>query len=411
MAAPVTGLLDLLMKHRPSAGETSARSESEAQLRAIFRTIIDAIVVIDGKGLVLDFNPAAERIFGYTAKEVIGQNVKMLMPEPDRGRHDQYLKNYFQTGEPQIIGKGREVVGLRKDGGKLPLDLAVSEFIYDGRRLFTGILRDITERHAAAGMLRNAKREAETANRAKSVFLANMSHELRTPLNTIIGYSELLHEEAEEREDQPLLEDLGRISVAARHLLSLINEVLDLSKIEAGRVRIELAGIDIHGLLHEVGETVRPLATRNGNTLEIDCPANIGTTESDATKLRQVLFNLLANAVKFTRDGLISISARRGVDNIYLTVIDSGIGMTEEQLDRVFEEFAQADDNTQRNYGGTGLGLAISLKFCRILGGDLTAESTPGKGSRFTVTLPATPSRTNPVSAYNPGRATQPHKP
>lgn len=386
----MNGLLDRLMKLRPSSGEAPARSESEAQFRAVFRTIIDAVLVIDGEGRVLDFNPAAERIFGYTAEEVVGQNVRMLMPEPDRGQHDQYLKNYFQTGQPQIIGKGREVVGMRKDGSLAPLDLAVSEFTYDGRRLFTGILRDITERKQAEELLREAKSEAETANRAKSTFLANMSHELRTPLNAIIGYSEILHEDAEERDDQPLLEDLERIGVAARHLLSLINEVLDLSRIEAGRVQIDTAEIEIDDLLREVGETVRPLAARNGNALEIECPADIGTTESDPTKLRQVLFNLLANSVKFTRDGLITVGAARGEDNIYLTVTDSGIGMTEEQLDRVFEEFAQADDNTQRNYGGTGLGLAISRKFCQILGGDLTAESTPGKGSRFTVELPTT---------------------
>ncbi len=387
----MTGLLDRLMKLRPSSGEAPARSESEAQLRAIFRTIVDAIVVIDGEGRILDFNPAAERIFGYAAEEVIGQNVRSLMPEPDSSQHDQYLKNYFQTGQPRIIGTGREVTGLHKDGGTVPLELAVSEVNYDGRRLFTGILRDITERKQAEEKLRQAKMEAETANRAKSSFLANMSHELRTPLNAIIGYSELLHEEAEERDDQPLLEDLGRIGIAARHLLSLINEVLDLSQIEAGRVQIEIAEIEIDSLLHEVGETVRPLAARNGNGLKIECPADIGTIESDPTKLRQVLFNLLANAAKFTRDGVITVGARRGEDGMRFTVTDNGIGMTEEQLDRVFEEFAQADDDTRRNYGGTGLGLAISRKFCRILGGDLTAESSPGEGSRFTVDLPPKP--------------------
>lgn len=387
----MTGLLDRLMKLRPSSGEAPVRSESEAQLRAIFRTIVDAIVVIDGEGRILDFNPAAERIFGYAAEEVIGQNVRSLMPEPDSSQHDQYLKNYFQTGQPRIIGTGREVTGLRKDGGTVPLDLAVSEVNYDGRRLFTGILRDITERKQAEEKLRQAKMEAETANRAKSSFLANMSHELRTPLNAIIGYSELLHEEAEERDDQPLLEDLGRIGMAARHLLSLINEVLDLSQIEAGRVQIEIAEIEIDSLLQEVGETVRPLAARNGNGLKIECPADIGTIESDPTKLRQVLFNLLANAAKFTRDGVITVGARRGEDGMRFTVTDNGIGMTEEQLDRVFEEFAQADDDTRRNYGGTGLGLAISRKFCRILGGDLTAESSPGEGSRFTVELPLKP--------------------
>jgi PAS domain S-box-containing protein len=391
MAGRMTGLLDRLMKLRPSSGETPARSESEAQLRAIFRTIVDAIVVIDGEGRILDFNPAAERIFGYAAEEVIGQNVRILMPDPDSRQHDQYLKNYFQTGEPQIIGKGREVTGLRKNGSTVSLDLAVSEVNYDGRRLFTGILRDITERKQAEKSLQQAKREAEDANRAKSTFLANMSHELRTPLNAIIGYSELLHEEAEERDDRPLLDDLGRITVAARHLLSLINEVLDLSKIEAGQVQLDIVEIDIGELLRDVGETVRALAARNGNLLEFKCPADIGIFDGDPTKLRQILFNILANAAKFTRDGAITINARRTRSGIQLTVTDTGIGMTEEQLGRVFEEFAQAEDSTGRKYGGTGLGLAISRRFCRMLGGDLTAESSPGEGACFTVDLPLQP--------------------
>ena len=387
----MTGLLDRLMKLRPAAGEAPARSESEAQLRAIFRTIIDAILVIDNEGRVLDFNPAAERIFGYAAGEVIGQNVRILMPEPDRGQHDQYLKNYIKTGEAQIIGKGREVVGLRKDGSRVPLELAVSEVIYDGRRLFTGILRDISERKQAEKNLQQAKQEAETANRAKSTFLANMSHELRTPLNAIIGYSELLHEEAQERSDEPLLDDLGRIGIAARHLLSLINEVLDLSKIEAGRVELDNLQIDICKLLREVADTVRPLAERNGNELKAACPPDLGLFETDPTKLRQILFNLLANAAKFTRDGQVVVEAKRGDSTIRFQVTDNGIGMTADQLANVFEEFTQAEESTGRKYGGTGLGLSISRKFCLLMGGDLTAESNPGEGSCFTVELPLKP--------------------
>jgi PAS domain S-box-containing protein len=388
----MTGLLDRLMKLRPASREAPPRSESEAQLRAIFRTIVDAIVVIDTEGRVLDFNPAAERIFGYRAEEVIGENVCVLMPDPDRKHHDGYIRNYLKTGQPQVIGKGREVVGLRKDGSVVPLELAVSEVNFDGRRLFTGILRDISERKQAEGALHQAKQEAEAANRAKSSFLANMSHELRTPLNAIIGYSELLHEEAVERKDTPLLDDLGRIGVAARHLLSLINEVLDLSKIEAGRIELDILEIDGCLLLAEVAETAHPMAARHGNELIIDCPPEeIGTFETDPTKLRQVLFNLLANAAKFTHDGRITVEVRRSGRAIRFAVTDSGIGMTGEQLSRVFDEFTQAEESTGRKYGGTGLGLAISRKFCQLMGGDLTAESDPGQGSRFVVELPLQP--------------------
>ena len=378
-------------KSRPAARTGDTVRESEARLRAVVDTVVDAIVVIDEAGHILDFNPAAERIFGYTAAEVIGRNVSLLMPEPHRSAHDGYIDAYRRTGKARIIGIGRAVPGRRKDGSAVPLELAVSEVLFEGRRLFTGILRDITERVQAEEALRQARHDAEAANRAKSIFLANMSHELRTPLNAIIGYSDLLNEDAAARDDQSSLrEDLGRIDSAARHLLTLIDDILDLSRIEAGRVDLEYGTLAVCGFISEIGWTVTPLVERRGNRLDIDCPDAIGAIETDGTKLRQVLYNLLANAAKFTEAGRIALQVRReGTGDMVFTVSDTGIGMTADQLDHIFEEFGQADTSIAAQYGGTGLGLSISRRICQLLGGDITAESSPGEGSRFTVRIPA----------------------
>ena len=234
--------------------------------------------------------------------------------------------------------------------------------------------------------------EAVEANRAKSNFLANMSHELRTPLNAIIGYGEMLQEDAETITAEHLL-DIDRIVRSGHYLLSLVNGVLDMSRIEAGKMGAHLEDFDLDALLRDVGEIARPLAGANANRLETVVPQRLGTMHSDATKVRQVLLNLLGNASKFTRNGVIIIGASgeadpTGVEWIEMTVTDTGIGMTAEQLDRVFDAFVQAEDTTVRDFGGTGLGLTISRQFCEILGGTVSAHSVVGRGSTFTVRLP-----------------------
>jgi len=244
-----------------------------------------------------------------------------------------------------------------------------------------------------------SQRAAEAANRAKSVFLANMSHELRTPLNAIIGYSEILQEEAQELGQDSLTADLDKIRIAGRHLLSLINDILDLSKIEAGKMELYLETFEISTLIANVANNIEPLAAKSGNTLHIHCPDDIGLMHADPGKIRQVLLNLLSNANKFTEQGAITLGVRRERDNweaanpewVIFTINDSGIGMTPEQIDRLFQDFSQADASTTRRYGGTGLGLSISRRFCRMMGGDITvvSDGAPGHGSAFTVHLPA----------------------
>jgi signal transduction histidine kinase len=238
--------------------------------------------------------------------------------------------------------------------------------------------------------VQEASHELEVASHHKSTFLATMSHELRTPLNAIIGYSEMLQEEAADLDHETPTPHLHKRNAAGKHLLKLINDILDLSKIEAGRMDLFIENFEVGGLVRDVQAIVRPLVEKNTNILVVSCPDALGTMRADLTKVRQALFNLLSNAAKFTDHGTISLTVQREPDDwLTFAVADTGIGMTEEQLGRLFEAFSQAEASTRSRYGGTGLGLAISRHFCRLMGGDLTVESVYGEGSTFTVRLPA----------------------
>jgi signal transduction histidine kinase/CheY-like chemotaxis protein len=256
---------------------------------------------------------------------------------------------------------------------------------------------------ALNAQLTSSKERAEDASRAKSEFLANMSHELRTPLNAIIGYSELLQEEVGEQGQESTIPDLQKIGAAGKHLLGLINDILDLSKIESGRTQLCIESFDIRSAVEEVLSTVQPMADQKSNRLQIDCAPGLGSMDADIVKMRQILFNLVSNACKFTQNGTIWLSAVRqpgpGGDQIVFWVRDTGIGMTPEQITRLFRPFQQGEASTARKYGGTGLGLAISQHFCRLLGGEITVESKPAEGSAFTFRLPA--SRTQPLLLHD----------
>jgi signal transduction histidine kinase/DNA-binding response OmpR family regulator len=273
-----------------------------------------------------------------------------------------------------------------------PIPVAGPDELGDMSRALTVFRDNARDIHVARDQAVQARAEAEAASRSKSTFLANMSHELRTPLNAIIGYSEILAEDAADRGDDASVRDLQKIQSAGKHLLGLINSILDLSKIEAGRMDVYLEQVDLNRLIEEVRVLVQPLIEKNGNRLVIECAADIGSMRTDLTKVKQSLINLLSNAAKFTEKGEIGLSVTRqaqptGDQHVLFKVSDSGIGMTEEQTARLFEAFAQADSSTTRNFGGTGLGLAITRRFAILLGGSVSVSSKPGAGSTFTLDL------------------------
>jgi signal transduction histidine kinase len=256
---------------------------------------------------------------------------------------------------------------------------------------------EMREHVATAVALRAATAEADRASAAKADFLAKMSHELRTPLNAVIGYSQILLEDAETEGDGASVSDLTKIHTAGQHLLKLVNEVLDLSKIEAGKMELDLAETDLAGLLVEITERARPAAVRNGNEFRCTIPAYLGTALCDAGKFRNMLGQLLDNAVKFTRDGTVELVAKRVTNNdddqLVVDVIDTGIGIAADQITHLFEKFTVADDSSTSKYGGTGLGLALSQKLCKLMDGEVSVESELGEGSRFTIRMPLTTGR------------------
>jgi PAS domain S-box-containing protein len=582
-----TAALEQEVRTRQKA-ETDARN-SRARNDAILDVALDCVILMDESGRIAQFNPAAERTFGYTAAEAVGADLAELIVAEHRAAHRAALARYLETGETAILNRRLELTAVRNGGETFAAEIAIAPISAEGSAMFAAYMRDITERrraeaalaervslasltgavglalthgaerqgmlqdcadalaqhldggfaaiwvldereqmlelHATAGVrtdidaaysrvpigrfaigaiardraphltvgfsvdaqvggtewalrrglaafagypllldskligvmavfarqefspsavdamaavsdalalgidrkraedelarytrdlehahetqrqnteqlsalvdqLRITQKQAEAATRAKSDFLASMSHELRTPLNAIILYSELLQEEAEDSGQSRSIPDLQRIQSAGKHLLDLINGILDLSKIEAGKMALSLEDIEIRPMIAELLDTAGPVVRKNGNTLTVAVGGDVGLMRADLMKTRQILLNLLGNAGKFTRNGAIALDVSRrtrdAVSSIEFSVTDTGVGMTPEQAAKIFDPFTQADVTTTRKYGGTGLGLAIVSRFCQLMGGSVSVESRPGDGSRFTVRLPET---------------------
>ncbi|WP_368011365.1 MASE1 domain-containing protein [Laspinema palackyanum] len=388
--------------------EAALRASEERFSKAFQASPLGISISTRAQGRFVDVNHSFLHLLGYAPAEVIGKTWEELDVWIHQGDYfNQMLSKIEQFGSIRDL----ELQFRTKSGEIRDALLSIEPIDLEGEPCLLTMVSDNTERKRA-DEFRKAKEAAEAANLAKSAFLANMSHELRTPLNAIIGYSEILQEDAEDLGQADFIPDLQKIHGAGKQLLSLISDILDLSKIEAGRMSLELETFAIDTLIWEVVTTIQPLIDKNGNQLTIQCPEDIGHFHADITKVRQMLLNLMSNAAKFTKQGQIELRVRRtlekplkgenpslkspspheveGQEWIFFRVKDTGIGMTREQLEQVFKPFTQADASTTRKYGGTGLGLTITQKFCQMMGGDIKVESELGQGSQFTLWLPAT---------------------
>ena len=406
--------------------DVSSRKQTDMDLRnamavtqGILDTAVDAIITIDERGTIESFNHAAERIFGYHCEEVLGQNVKMLMPSPYSESHDRYLSQYLETGERKIIGAGREIIALRKDGTIFPIDLSVSEVQLGGHRVFTGMIRDITERKTGERQLGKMYRQAEKTNqelrqardqaleavRMKSEFLAMMSHEIRTPMNGVLGMTGILLESELTKDQRECAETVKH---SANALLTIINDILDFSKIESGKLEIEVIDFNLRTAIEDVLDLIGSKAEEKGLELVGLVYASLPTAvRGDPGRFRQILLNLVGNAIKFTEQGEVVIQVlpeRESTEEVYLRVevTDTGIGITEEEQRRLFQPFCQADGSTTRKYGGTGLGLAICKQLVELMGGTIGVYSKPGYGSSFWFTVRLEKQPEQPDTATEP---------
>ncbi|MCV6636622.1 response regulator [Candidatus Albibeggiatoa sp. nov. NOAA] len=361
--------------------------------QTLLNSIPNPIFFKNNLGMYLGCNHGFEKYIGRTESEIVGHTARELYP-PERASLEEQRDRALFNSEHDTVQIVEDRVKYADDSIHDVMFNTTTFKTSDGSVAgLVGIIIDISEHKRAEEALLKAKDAAEDANRIKSQFIANMSHELRTPLNAILGYSEMLEEDIADFGLHDLVADVRKINAAGKHLLGLINDVLDISKIEAGKMSIYAETFSIQNMVSDVISTIRPLIQTRDNTLSLNMSNDIGNMHADLTKLRQMLFNLLSNAAKFTEKGHISFTVLRKIepeqDWIHFKVSDEGIGMTAEQMQKLFQPFTQADASTTRKYGGTGLGLTISQRFAEMMGGKIYAESEYGYGSCFTIQLPA----------------------
>jgi PAS domain S-box-containing protein len=382
------------------------RAGLEQRFVKLLEAAPDAILEISPQGRIMLLNHAAERIFGYTREELLGLNVETLVPAAMRATHHRHRDSYAEHPQTRPMGSGLELEAQRKDGTLFPVEISLSPNWTDGELYVIASVRDITERKRAEDRIRVIREqytaelaakndqlearnlEVEKANHLKNEFIASMSHELRTPLHTIIGFSELLSEEIEGTLNEKQKRFLGHVLQDARHLLELINEVLDLSKIESGKLELERSHFRFAACLEETLVGIRQSALARNIRLE-NRSAFTGELDADRIRVKEILYNLLSNAVKFTDSGgAVTVESEVRDGFLEITIADTGVGIAAEEQARIFEKFYQIDNSSSGAGEGTGLGLSITKRLVELHGGKISLESQPGRGSRFAITLP-----------------------
>ncbi|MFQ5493888.1 MAG: PAS domain S-box protein [Phycisphaerae bacterium] len=399
----------LVAARRDSEERARALQDREARLRSILDAAAEGILICDERGRIESFNAAAERLTGWTADKILGRTISVLAPSPEAEKLEGYIRRYVDSGARKTLGVGREVVGLRRDGSTFPMYVAVSEVRLGDRRLFTGILSDLTERKRTEETIRrhseileqtvrertaelaSAKEKAEASNRAKSTFLANMSHELRTPLHGILSFAGFGINEHATIGRSELRDYFQSIRESGRSLLVLLNDLLDLAKLEAGKMTFNLQRTDLAALIRSVSGEFSALASER--QLRIRCldPSVRAVAQVDPERMKQVVRNLLGNAVKFSPPGgLVAVNMRRRNGAVIVSFCDEGPGIPRDELESVFDKFVQSS-NTRTGAGGTGLGLAICRQMVTGQGGRMWAENNPGPGATLSFSLPVAP--------------------
>lgn len=366
---------------------------SEQRLRSVVETAVDGIVVSDGQGIIQFVNKAVEAIFGYPAESLIGKNVAVLMPEPFRSQHDGFIETFVETGVSRVIGRGRDLVGMRADGSTFPISVSLSSWMENGERRFTTLLRDITQRVETQKALEAARDRAESADRAKTMFLAHMSHELRTPLNAVIGYSEMIMNQVLGPITPPRYIDYARdIHASGTHLLKILTDILDMSLAVSGELTLDESETDVGDLIRACLQTFEHsrAAGTESITLQTEIESPLPHLRVDGQRLSQAILSLLDNAARHTpADGRIVISARRLDDGgIRLSISDNGPGIPAERIPVLFTPFGSAQRAYIRSDGGLGLGLPLVKSLIELHDGEIWLDSVPGEGTRVHLRLP-----------------------